>query len=107
MELYIEYKPCKKTIRDRNGNPELGNLSFLPSVIYFKDGKSNCSMFLSRDYKFIYGFYNYEPTLFRVINISSKPIKYKNDKLEYYKRIQKQIEELKCEQRKILKGISK
>lgn len=101
MELYVEYKSCFKTIRDKNGNPEYGN-SFIPSIIYFKDGKSNCNMFLSKDCKFIYGFYNTYPTLFRITNISSKPIKQKYDMLSNYKKIQKQIDELKRKQRELI-----
>lgn len=106
MDLYVEYKPCYKTIRDINGNPELGD-TCLPPVIYFADYKSNCSMFLSQNCKFVYGFYDAQPTLFRVTNISSKPIKYKYDRLAHYKRIQKQIDELKEEQIKIVRGMNK
>lgn len=102
MELYVEYKPCFKTIRDKNGNIEYGD-SFIPlSIIYFKDGKSNCDLFLSKDCKFIYGFYNGDITLFRITNITSKPIKHKYDRISKYKKIQKQIDELKRKQRELI-----
>lgn len=103
MEVYVEYKPCYKTIRDSKNYPEMGYY-IIPSIIHFVDGKSNCSMYLTNDCKFVYGFYYSMITKFRVTNISSKPIKYKDDKVAHYKKIQKQIDELKEEQRRILKG---
>ena len=103
MEVYVEYKPCYKTIIDSKGRPKMG-YAIIPPIIHFVDGKGNCSMYLTKDYRFVYGFYYGMITKFRVTNISSKPIKYKDDKVARYKKIQKQIDELKEKQRKILKG---
>ena len=103
MEVYVEYKSCYKTIRDSKGRPKMG-YAIIPPIIHFVDGKGNYSMYLTKDCKFVYGFYYGMITKFRVTNISSKPIKYKDDKVARYKKIQKQIDELKEEQRRILKG---
>lgn len=103
MEWYVEYKPCYETIRDRNGNPEYGYAIISP-IIRFVDGKSNCYMYITKDFKFVYGFYHGQMTMFRVTNISSKPIEWKYDRLAHYKSIQKQIDKLKQEQRRIVRG---
>ena len=40
--------------------------------------------------------------MFRVTNISSKPIEWRERKIEQYKKIQEKIDELKNQQRRLL-----
>ena len=101
MELYVEYKPCYKTIKDLKDSA-ITNYYIIPSIIYFIDGESKCSMFLTKDYRFVYGFYYGQITMFRVTNISSKPIEWRERKIEQYKKIQEKIDELKNQQRRLL-----
>ena len=53
MELYVEYKPCSKTIKDLKGSA-ITNYYIIPPIIHFIDGESNCSMFLTKDHRFVY-----------------------------------------------------
>ena len=71
-------------------------------ILFRKVGESNCSMFLTKDYRFVYGFYYGQITMFRVTNISSKPIEWRERKIEQYKKIQEKINELKNQQRRLL-----
>ena len=110
MELYVEYKPCSKTIKDLKGSA-ITNYYIIPPIIHFIDGESNCSMFLTKDHRFVYGFYYNQITMFRVINISSKPIEWRERKIEQYKKAymnlrkyynEEKIDELKSQQRRLL-----
>ena len=101
MELYVEYKHCCKTIKDLKGSA-ITNYYIIPPIIHFIDGESNCSMFLTKDYRFVYGFYYNQITMFKVTNISSKPIEWRERKIEQYKKIQEKINELKNQQRRLL-----
>lgn len=101
-ELYVEYKPCSKTICE-NGRP------ILPILCTFKahivDGKcTHPELRITDDFKYIYATYKLKPTFFRITNISSKPFVSKdfNDKLIKYKLLKKQVDELKKEMKDLL-----
>ena len=101
-ELFIEYKPCSKTIYE-NGKP------ILPTLCTFKahliDGKcTHPELKITEDFKYIYATYKLKPTFFRITNISSKPYATKdfNDKLRKYRRMKKQVDELKREMKELL-----
>lgn len=102
-ELFIEYKPCSKTIYE-DGNP------ILPMLCTFKahviDGKcTDPQLKITEDFKYIYGTYKLEPTFFRIINISSKPFVSNdfNEKLRKYRQMKKQVDELKKEMKELLR----
>ena len=90
-----------ETIKDLKGSA-ITNYYIIPPIIHFIDGKSNCSMSLTKDYRFVYGFYYNQITMFRVTNISPKPIEWRERKIEQYKKIQEKIDELKNQQRRLL-----
>lgn len=100
-DLYVEIRPCSKTIRDT----DYTKYSFLPlgNVIHFVNKKAEKFGFiLSDDYKFIIGYYKGMVTMYRVTNISSKEITFKNNVIMEYKRLQKEIDRLKAEQKNIV-----
>lgn len=103
-ELYIEYKPCSKTLY-KDGKP------ILPMLCTFKahiiDGKcTHTELNITDDFKYIYMTYKLKPTFFRITNISSKPFISKdfNDKLRKYRYLKKQVDELKKEMKELLRS---
>ncbi|KAI4445357.1 hypothetical protein C823_007864 [Eubacterium plexicaudatum ASF492] len=101
-ELYIEYKPCSKTIY-KNGYP------ILPIFCTFKahvvDGKcTHSELRITDDLKYIYLTYKLRPSFFRITNISSKPFITKdfNDKLRKYRQMARKIDEMKKEMKELL-----
>ena len=82
MEVYVEFKPCYKTLYKYNVALCIDGEPILPDFCDFKthfiDGKcDDIHLNVTDDYKFVYGFYNGKPTFFRITNISSKPIQNK------------------------------
>ena len=107
MEVYVKFKPCHKSLYltkfgfDRELIlPEL----FHDYQMRFVDGKcDDMHWSITKDYKFVYGYYNMQPTYFRITNISSKPFVKKDDKIKRYKKLKQQIDELILEKNKLLK----
>ena len=101
-ELFIEYKPCSKTIYE-DGNP------ILPMLCTFKahviDGKcTDFQLNITEDFKYVYATYKLKPTFFRINNISSKPFVSKeiNEKLRKYRKMKKQVDEIKKRNERII-----
>ena len=104
MEVYAEFKPCYLTIY----LTEYGFGKFpiiYCSKAHFVDGKSdmiNGTLFITKDLKYVYCFYNGNPSYYRITNVSSKPIPYKVNKVEEWYRITKEINELKEQRKKLI-----
>lgn len=106
MKVYAEFKRCAKTL----DCDSLG-YDFIHNPACFIDGKAifDSGLYISKDYKYAYRYFRFSKSIYRITNISSKPIVEKYDKLTAWKNIQKQIDELKTEQKKLLhkkKGIN-
>lgn len=104
MEVYAEFKPCYLT-------RYLTECGFGKSPIiycseaHFVDGKSNMingTLFITKDLKYVYCFYNGITSYYRVTNISSKPIPYKVNKIEEWYSITKEINKLKEQRRRLI-----
>lgn len=107
MKFYVEYKHCHLSLENEN-KILLGRIEnlFMPSIVEFDtDNKDNINsrvgMYITDDRKYLYYFYKGHKSFLRIINISAKPIKRKINKIEQYKSLQKEIDELKQKQRRL------
>ncbi|MBQ4523532.1 MAG: hypothetical protein IJA10_11365 [Lachnospiraceae bacterium] len=107
MEVYVEFKPCYKTARI-NGSPVLPENDFWSYREHIIDGECRDKRWhITKDCKYIYGFYNGYPTFLRITNISSKPILYnfeRKNKVEEWFELTRQINFLKSKRRRLLES---
>lgn len=106
-ELYVEFKSCSLTCVDKNEivNERIYYIYFMndTSIAQIVNKKSIDEVFtITDDYKYIYAMYNGTPNLYRIINISRKPIVRHVDKIELWMKYEKRINELKQIRRKLL-----
>lgn len=104
MDLYIEIKPCHLSTMIMNSEGFWDALIDCYGIKHFKNGICNLfegTLWLTPDYKYAYGHCNGRQEYFRVHNISSKPIKKKQNKVKEWYKITNEINKLK-EKRKRL-----
>ena len=81
MEVYVEIKQCYLTTYNPAEDTDefsMGSWLGLPRFMRFIDKKCGDYWNITDDYKYVYCYYNREPSFFRVVNICSKPIQKKN-----------------------------
>ena len=104
MEIYVEFKPCYKTkYLTTTGFDKIPLISY--SQARFIDGKCdmlNGTLYLTKDLKYVYCYYNREISYYRVTNVSSKPIPYEVNKVKKWHEITKEINKLKKQRKKLM-----
>lgn len=105
MEVYAEFKPCYLTKYLTKYGFDKTPLIYC-SEARFVDGKSNLwsgdTLFITKDLKYVYCFYDGEPSYYRVTNVSSKPIPSKVDNVKEWHEITKKINKLKEQRKKLM-----
>lgn len=105
MEVYAEFKPCYLTKYLTKSGFDKEPIIY-ESKAHFVDGECKLwyggSLFISKDLKYVYCFYRGEPSYYRVINVSAKPISDIVNKVEEWHKITKEINKLKEKRNKLM-----